>query len=317
MKVRFSCRGVALAAVACCWLATAAAQQPPPAAPPPSSPPGTQPPAQPGNATPGAPGAATPAAKPAVPAAASSVAAKPEAYYGQYLSVYATVEKALSPTAFLMDQDQTKSTGRDIIVVAPRLHEPVEPNSYVTVIGDLVRPDAAEIAKRAKEGASGIAEILAQHPDRPVLVARMVINSRFVDLARFIPPPMTPEEEVLDKAMKSVGPANGALRKGIDGSNAELVKTNTAILTKAFTETEAFWKKRGKADAVKMAQTARGAAEAIGTAAGMGNWNEAKAQLGTLGQQCAGCHGVYRERGEDGSFFIKPGSQSPGSGRDR
>ena len=29
----------------------------------------------------------------------------------------------------------------------------------------------------------------------------------------------------------------------------------------------------------------------------------------TLGQQCAACHGVYRERGEDGSFYIKPGSK--------
>ena len=91
--------------------------------------------------------------------------------------------------------------------------------------------------------------------------------------------------------------------------NAELVKTNTDILVKAFTDTEAFWKARGKADAVKIAQTAHAAAQAIQNAAAMGNWNEAKAQNATLGQQCGACHGVYRERGEDGSFFIKPGSQ--------
>jgi cytochrome c556 len=140
-------------------------------------------------------------------------------------------------------------------------------------------------------------------------LATAVIDAAFADLAKFIPPPMTPEEAVLDKAMKSVGGANGALRKGVEASNAELVKTNTAILTKAFAETEAFWKTRGKADAVKMAQEARNAAQAIEVAAGMGNWNEAKAQITTLGQQCSSCHGVYRERGEDGSFFIKPSSR--------
>ena len=39
---------------------------------------------------------------------------------------------------------------------------------------------------------------------------------------------------------------------GIDASSAELVKTNTAILAKAFQETEAFWTKRGVDEAVKV-----------------------------------------------------------------
>ena len=60
--------------------------------------------------------------------------------------------RSLSPTAFSVDQDKTKSTGKEIIVLAPRLHEPVELNTYVTVIGEVVKPDAAEITKRAKAG---------------------------------------------------------------------------------------------------------------------------------------------------------------------
>ena len=72
---------------------------------------------------------------------------------------------------------------------------------------------------------------------------------------------MTPEEAVLDKTMKGVGAANGALRKGIEATNVELVKTSTAVLTKAFSDTETFWKARGKDDAVKMAQIARVAAQ--------------------------------------------------------
>ena len=84
----------------------------------------------------------------------------------------------------------------------------------------------------------------------------------------------------------------------------QLVKTNTAILTKAFTDTEAFWKARGKDDAVKLAQQARAEVEAIETAASTANWNDAKTHNTTLGQQCTSCHGLYRERADDGSFFI-------------
>ena len=271
-----------------------------------------------GNGTPAAPAGqgaggggqpAAPAAKPLMPVAASSIGMRPDAYYGQNVTIYGIVDQALTPTAFAIDQDKTKSTGKEIIVVAPRLHERVVLNEYITVIGEVIKPDAAEIAKRMKSGANGIAEAIAKYPGRPVVIATSVINGAFNDLAKFIPPPMTAEEAVLDKAMKAVGAANGALRKGIDASNAELVKTNTAILAKAFAETEAFWKGRGVAEAVKIAQTARAAVQGIETAVAAGNWNDAKTHNTTLGQQCAACHGTYRERGEDGSFYIKPGSR--------
>jgi hypothetical protein len=295
------------------WGAVPHAQRPPDA--------GNRAPGAPATpAAPGAPGApgggaqggggqpATPAAKPLMPTAASSIALRPDAFYGQNVTVYATVDQTLAPLAFAIDQDKTKSGDKSVIVIAPRMHEPVELNSYVTVIGEVVKPDAAEITKRMKGAANGIAEILAKNPGRPVIVATSVINTALNDLAKFIPPPMTPEEAVLDKAMKAVGAANGALRKGVDASSVELVKTNTAILAKAFAETEAFWKTRGKEDAVKLAQTARAAVDGIEKAAAAGNWNDAKTHNTTLGQQCASCHGIYRERGEDGSFFIKPGS---------
>jgi hypothetical protein len=256
----------------------------------------------------GPPGGGAPAARPPIPAAASSIADKPETFYGQNVTVYAAVEKQLTTLAFTLDQDKTKSTGKEVIVIAPRLHEKVEPNSYVTVIGEVVRPDAAEITKRAKGNAAGVADILAQNPGKPVILATAVINPALNDLAKFVPPPMTPEEEVLDKAMKGVGQANGALRKGIDGSMADLVKTNTAVLAKAFAETEAFWKKRGKEDAVKIAQTARAAVDGIDKAVAAGNWNDAKTHNTTLGQQCTACHGTFRERLEDGSFAVKKDS---------
>jgi hypothetical protein len=308
MKLQNSVGGAAFAALATIWFVTVAAQQPP--QPPPPPPAGAQ--AQ--GAGPGGrggqsgppPGGAAPAPRPAVPAAASSIAERPDAFYGQNVTVYAPVEKVLTSLAFTLDQDRTKSTGKEVIVLAPRLHQAVEPNTYVTVIGEVVKADAAEIAKRAKASAAGLpAEVLAQHAGKPVILATAVITSSLNDIAKFIPPPMTAEEEVLDKAMKAVGPANGALRKGIDASNAELVKSNTAILAKAFAETEAFWKKRGKEEAVKIAQTARAAVDGIEKAAAAGNWNDAKTHNTTLGQQCQSCHGSFRDRLEDGSFAVR------------
>lgn len=299
MKAHNSFGSLALAAAMTAWIVSVAtsAQQPP-----------AKPPA---NETSKAPEAAAapagpPPPRPAIPTAASSIADKPESYYGQSVTVYATVEKQLTPTAFILDQDKTKSTGKEVIVLARRLHEPVELNTYVTVMGDVVRADAAEIAKQFKEAAAGLPpDVLAQHAGKPVILATAVINPALNDLAKFIPPPMTPEEAALDKAMKSVGPANGAVRKGVDATNAEIVKKNTAILAPAFAETEAFWKKRGNQQAIKIAQTARAAVDALDKAAGMGNWNEAKAQMTTLGQQCAACHKEFRERLEDGSFAVR------------
>lgn len=310
MKVHHAFGSLTLAAAMTIWIVSIAAQQPPQK--PPQSAPGQAAagqPDQPGNASGNRPAAAptAPAApRPAIPSAASSIADRPDAFYGQNVSVYATVERQLTSTAFTIDQDPKTSTGKEVIVLARRLHEKVEPNTYITVIGEVVRADAAEIAKVAKDAAAGLPpDVLAQYAGKPVIIATAVITPALNDIAKFIPPPMTPEEEVLDKAMKAVGPANGALRKGVDASNAELVKTNTDILAKSFAETETFWKGRNNAQAVKIAQTARGAVDAIAKAAAMGNWNEAKAQNTTLGQQCASCHKTFRERLEDGSFAVR------------
>jgi cytochrome c556 len=305
MKLQNRFGSLALAAAMTGWIVSVTAQAPQPPAKPPA---GQAAQGQRGNQSGNQPAAApaAPAPKPAIPAAASSIAAKPESFYGQNVTVYATVEKQLTPTAFTLDQDRTKSTGQEVIVLARRLHEAVPVNSYVTVMGEVVRPDSPEFAKQAKEFGGGLpAEILAQHPNKPIILATAVIAPDLNDLAKFIPPPMTPEEEVLDKAMKAVGQANGAVRKGVDGTNAEIVKTQTAILAKAFAETEAFWKKRNNEQAVKIAQTARGAVDGLEKAAGMGNWNEAKTQMTTLGQQCQACHKEFRERLEDGSFAVR------------
>jgi len=89
----------------------------------------------------------------------------------------------------------------------------------------------------------------------------------------------------------------------------EDVKTNAAILKQAFTDTESFWKAKGKADATKWAGDARLQADTIEKDVATGKWDAVKASVGTLGQACATCHGAYRERFDDGSFRIKLGTK--------
>src|SRR5262249_47605822 len=76
--------------------------------------------------------------------------------------------------------------------------------------------------------------------------------------------------------------------------------------------TEAFWKTKNKTDAVGMAAEAKKQSDAITTAVAQPNWDAIKAAAGPLGQQCAGCHGTYRERLADGSVPIKRTSSHQG-----
>jgi len=253
--------------------------------------------------------AAGPPPKPLVPVVASTVAAHPDTYYGEQVSMTATVAQMLSPTAFSMDQDRTKSTGQDVLVLAPRLNEPVEVNSYVTVLGEVVKFDAAAIKNKAKELKVDLpdvpADVAAKYQGKPALIATTVLNSKMVNLAMRLPPPMTNDEEALQKVMKRVAPAFAALRTAVDKSDMDATKENATTLKQAFSEAEAFWKSKNKADATKWASDARTQADTIEKDVATGKWDAIKTSATTLGQSCTSCHGEYRERFDDGSYRIK------------
>ncbi len=298
-------RGLALiaAAVATASLAAVSAQQPPAAG---------------AAARPGAP-AAQPAAAPAVPTlppparaivpvAASSVAAKPDQWVGEYVAMTGVVDASLGRMAFTVDQDKTKSAP-DVLVLSHRMSDPVTPNTYVTVIGLLMKYDPADVAAKSKAHAHDLSpEMAAKYKGKPVVLATSVVNDKMLDLARFIAPAMTPEEEALSKAMKSVPAASGEMRKGADSSNAELATKNVATLTAAFTEAETFLKKRGKLDGAKWAADARANVLSVEKAAKGAQWDAAKTAAAAVGGSCGTCHTPYRERLEDGSFRFKAGS---------
>jgi len=125
-----------------CLAAVQAQQQQPPAQ--------QQPAAQGQGGRGGAPAATAAPAKPYVPLAASTLVKKPEAYYGEMVTVTATVDEVLSKTSISIDQDKTKHTGKEVLVLAPNMNGTVDLNSYVTVIGELMPFDPAEVAKKAK-----------------------------------------------------------------------------------------------------------------------------------------------------------------------
>src|SRR3954452_7272612 len=106
------------------------AQQPPTPAPQPPQPAQTPAPTTPAarGATPAAP--AAPAPKPLVPVATNTIAANPDAYYGQSVTITASVEEILSRSSFTVDQRRVgdaappKKGPTDVLVLVPTIQRP-------------------------------------------------------------------------------------------------------------------------------------------------------------------------------------------------
>lgn len=248
--------------------------------------------------------------KPLVPVAASSVARNPDPYIGEYVTLTATVESNLTKTAFSVDQDKTKSTGQEVLVLAPNLQKPADANGYVTVIGQLIKFDPAEVEKNLKGYTLDLpADVQAKYQGKPVVLATSVIDSGGIDIGKKPIPPMTADDLTLQKIMTKLPPAQAALRKAMDGKDLNLVKEQATILKTAFTDTEAFWKAKGNTEAMNIAAEAKKHADAILINLGLGSLEAAKTSLTPLGATCANCHGKFRDRMDDGTFRIRvPGN---------
>src|SRR5262245_59527875 len=251
-------------------------------------------------------GGGAPAARPLVPMAASSLLLNPDAHYGENVSLMAAVESVLSKTAFTVDQDKAKATGKEVLIIAPTLTGVVQPNTYVTVTGEVVKFDPSEVARKLKGYTLDIApDVVAKFHGHPAVFATAVITPGLLDIAKRVLPPMTPAEQAYSKLMKGVGSAFPALRTGLDNSNAAAAKENVAILKKSFVEVQAFWKERGTADALGWAQEASKHTDSIEAAVNAAKWDDAKTATTNLQQLCTICHNAYRERQDDWSYRIK------------
>jgi len=258
-----------------------------------------------GQGQPPAPPAGTPP-KPLVPVAASSVVRNPDSYVGEYVTLTATVESNLSKTGFAVDQDKNKSTGQEVLVLAPNLQQPADQNTYVTVIGQLIKFDPAEVEKSLKGYTIDLpADVQAKYKGKPVVLATAVINTAGIDIAKKPIPPMSGDELALQKIMLKLPPAQAALRKALDGKDLNLVKEQATLLKTAFADTEAFWKAKGNTEAMNIAAEGKKHADGILINLGLGSLDAAKTSITPLGATCANCHGKFRERMDDGTFRIK------------
>jgi hypothetical protein len=254
---------------------------------------------------PAPPPAGTPP-KPLVPVAASTVATNPDPYVGEYVTLTGAVEANLSKTSFSVDQDKTKTTGKDVLVLAPNLQKPADANGYVTVIGQLIKFDPAEVEKNLKGYTIDLsAADREKFKGKPVVLATAVINTAGIDIAKKPIPAMSADDLALQKIMTKLPPAQAALRKAMDGKDLNLVKEQATVLKAAFTDTEAFWKAKGNTEAMTIATEAKKHADAILINLGLGSLEAAKTSLTPLGATCGNCHGKFRERMDDGTFRIK------------
>ena len=251
-------------------------------------------------------GGAGPAAKPMVPMAASSIVLNPDAHYGENVSLTGAVEQALTKTAFSVDQDKTKSTGKEVLVLAPSMQKPADANAYVTVIGQLIKFDEKEVASKLKDYQIDLSPAdIAKYKGKPVVLATAVINNAGIDIAKKPIPPMSADDLALQKIMTKLPAAQAAVRKSLDSKDAAGAKEQATLLKDSFTQIEAFFKTKNNQEAMKWAGEGKGHAEAILVNLGMNNVDAAKTSITPLGGTCASCHGKYRERMEDGTFRIK------------
>jgi hypothetical protein len=252
-----------------------------------------------------APPAGTPP-KPLVPVAASSVVKNPDSYVGEYVTLTATVESNLSKTGFAVDQDKNKSTGQEVLVLAPNLQKPADQNTYVTVIGQLIKFDPAEVEKSLKGYTIDLpADVQAKYKGKPVVLATSVIDTAGIDIAKKPIPPMSADDLALQKIMLKLPPAQAALRKALDGKDLNLVKEQATILKTAFTDIETFWKAKGNTEAMNIATEGKKHSDGILMNLSLGNLDAAKTSITPLGGTCASCHGKFRDRMDDGTFRIK------------
>src|SRR6188508_247996 len=202
--------------------------------------------------------------KPLVPVAASSVAANPDPYIGEYVTMTGAVEANLTKTSFSVDQDKTKSTGKEVLVLAPSLQKQTDANTYVTVIGQLIKFDEKDVAAKLKDYKIDLsAADAARFQGKPVVLATAVINTGGIDIAKKPIPAMNADELALQKIMTKMPPAQAALRKALDGSSVDLTKEQATLLKDSFTQIEAFWKAKNNEEATKWAADGKKHADSI------------------------------------------------------
>jgi hypothetical protein len=109
-----------------------------------------------------------------------------------------------------------------------------------------------------------------------------------------------PEEDDYKNWMKAAGANSGALRKSIEAKDGKAAEAAATKLHEVFSQVEAFWKKRGAADAIAFSKDAGAGFHSAGELAAAGKFEEAAAAAKKASATCMGCHTAHREKAEGG-----------------
>jgi len=110
----------------------------------------------------------------------------------------------------------------------------------------------------------------------------------------------------LTKLMKDIGSTTGALRKSIDGQNADMAKEQADKTNHLFEDVDDFWNARNVRDAAEWADDAAEHAEHVRDAVDGKDFAKAAEHMKLLQSMCGTCHTKYRDKGPDGQYRIKP-----------
>ncbi|MGE0445436.1 MAG: hypothetical protein AB7P99_09425 [Vicinamibacterales bacterium] len=250
-----------------------------------------------------------------MPVTTTAITGNPEAFVGKLVTVSARVEALLTPTAFVVDQQravnahETSAAGAPLLVLAPYLTRAVPHGRYVLLRGRVVRFAAAAIGGVAEGYTVDLpAGLAARYSGAPVLVATSVLDPTYMELGAKPLPPPTPAELAMGAEMKRIAASVETLRDAAQGMNVDGVAEPVATLVQSFGQVEAMWEDLGQSAAAEWAREARRQAVAIEGAAAGGDWGAVTTASGALNQTCQACHGAYRDRVEDGTFRMRPGS---------
>ena len=240
-----------------------------------------------------------------MPVSASSLILHPELYIGQQVSLLGTVEKTITKTTFTMAQGKTPMK-QDLLVIAPNLQSAPDASAYVTVVGDAIKFDPAEVTRRLRGYTLDLPpDLVEKYKGQPVVLATAVINAANTDIAKKPIVPPAADEVALDNIMKQVSPGFTALRASLDSSTTTTALEKAKELKGYFGDVQATFTKRNLADAAGWAGDAQKLADTIGMAASAGKWDDAKTAATTLNGLCGQCHTARRERMDDGTYRIK------------
>jgi hypothetical protein len=244
------------------------------------------------------------------PIATNTIVDSPDTYVGKLVTITAGVERMVSKTTFLMDQqrvagpNQVKAVGKPLLVIAPYLTSSLDAKKYFLVRGQVVKLEPMALAHLAPDYVLDLPdEIGATFMGQPVLVASSVLTSTYAELARKPIPPPTPADVALTSAMKTISPAFNALRTAAQDSKADAVKTNLAAMVPAFAQAETILGDM-KHPAAAQAREAVAQVSSIERALAAGNWDAVKSSADALNRTCQSCHTAFRERQDDGTFRI-------------